>query len=64
MNRRHCPPGGARPRSVLGQSAAEYLIVVALLSLALVVGPDSVLEQLFRAFADQYIRFSYSMSRP
>lgn len=56
------PPRVAR--AAAGQSAVEYLVVVSLLALALVIGPDSALEQLFRAFADQYLKFSYAMSRP
>lgn len=51
----------ARPA---GQAAIEYLIVVALLALALTIGPQSPLEQLFRAVADRYERFSYALSRP
>jgi len=47
-----------------GQSAAEYLVVVSLLALALVVGPDSALESLFRAVAERYQMFTYAMSRP
>jgi hypothetical protein len=47
-----------------GQSAVEYLAVVSLLALALAIGPDSPLEQLFRAFADHYQKFTYAMSRP
>ena len=53
-----------RPSALRGQSALEYLIVVSLLALVLAIGPDSVLEQLFRAFADHYQKFTYSMSRP
>lgn len=47
-----------------GQSAAEYLVVVSLLALALAVGPDSALESLFRAVAERYQMFTYAMSRP
>jgi hypothetical protein len=47
-----------------GQSAVEYLVVVGLLSMALTIGPNSPLEQLFRAFAERYQSFTYSMSRP
>ncbi len=47
-----------------GQSAVEYLIVVSLLAIALVLGPDSVLEALFRAVGDRYQLFTYAMSRP
>ena len=52
------------PARQSGQSAAEYLVVVALLALALTVGPDSALELLFRAFAERYEAFTYAMSRP
>ncbi len=52
------------PAHQSGQSAAEYLVVVALLALALTVGPDSALELLFRAFAERYETFTYAMSRP
>ena len=51
-------------RSPCGQSSVEYLVVLALLAMALVIGPDSALEQLFRAFADHYQNFTYAMSRP
>lgn len=47
-----------------GQASAEYLIAVSLLALALTIGPDSALEQLFRAFAEHYQKFTYAMSRP
>ena len=47
-----------------GQVMAEYVIVVALLSLILVIGPNSPLEQLFNAFTDYYGRFTYAISRP
>lgn len=47
-----------------GQSAAEYLVVVSLLALALTVGPDSALEAFFRAVAERYQMFTYAMSRP
>ena len=51
-------------QSQAGQSAVEYLVVVALLALALTVGPDSALELLFRAFDERYQMFTYAMSRP
>lgn len=47
-----------------GQSATEYLVVVALLAIALALGPDSPLELLFRAFAERYQHFTHAMSRP
>ena len=52
------------PSNSAGQSAVEYLVVLSLLSMALVVGPDSVLEQVFRAFGDRFLSFSHAMSRP
>lgn len=52
------------PQKSAGQSAVEYLVVLSLLSLALVTGPDSPLEQLFRAFADRFLSFTHAMSRP
>ncbi len=51
-------------RQPWGQSSTEYLVVFALLALALVVGPDSPLEQVFRAFALRYQQFIFAMSRP
>ena len=47
-----------------GQAATEYLIVVALFALALTVGPDSPLEQLFTAVNTRFSSFTYSISRP
>lgn len=54
---------GARCCSA-GESAVGYLVAVALLSLALAVGPDSPLEQLFRAVATHYARFTHAISLP
>ncbi len=47
-----------------GQSSVEYLVAVALLSIALMVGDDSPLDQLMGAIAEHYQRFSYAISRP
>lgn len=47
-----------------GQSLAEYLVITALLVLALAVGPRSAMEQLFDAVAERYQRFSQEASRP
>ena len=47
-----------------GQSIAEYLVVLALVSMALVAGPNSPLERLFEAFGDRYQRFTEEVSRP
>ena len=47
-----------------GQSLAEYLVVLALVSMALTVGPNSPLEQLFEAVGERYQRFTQEVSRP
>jgi hypothetical protein len=47
-----------------GQVMPEYLIVMALFSIALLLGPNSPIEALFNAFADYYARFTYASSRP
>jgi hypothetical protein len=55
----------ARRVSVLaGQSLAEYLVVLSLVSMALAVGPNSPLEQLFDALGDRYQRFTTEVSKP
>lgn len=52
------------PHKPSGQSAVEYLIVLFLLSMALISGPDSALEQFFRAMAERWMAFGHAMSRP
>lgn len=47
-----------------GQSLAEYLVVLSLVSMALAVGPNSPLEQLFDALGDRYQRFTTEVSKP
>lgn len=47
-----------------GQSAIEYLIAVALLCVVLMMGQDSPLDQLMRAFGDRYGGFTHAISRP
>lgn len=47
-----------------GQSLAEYLVVLSLVSMALAVGPNSPLEQLFDALGDRYQRFTAEISKP
>jgi hypothetical protein len=55
----------ARRVSVLaGQSLAEYLVVLSLVSMALAVGPNSPLERLFDALGDRYQRFTAEVSKP
>ena len=53
-----------KTRQAGGQSIAEYLVVLALVSLALTVGPNSPLEQLFDAIVDRYQRFTHEASQP
>ncbi|HMN79045.1 MAG TPA: hypothetical protein PKA20_03845 [Burkholderiaceae bacterium] len=53
-----------RPAMQQGQAAFEYLVVVSLFALALVVGPDSPLEQLFGALNTRFELFTHALSRP
>jgi hypothetical protein len=53
-----------RSKTTRGQSLTEYLIVLALVTMALTSGPQSPLEQLFEAIGDRYQRFTHEMSRP
>ncbi|MFT4102880.1 MAG: hypothetical protein QM674_17960 [Burkholderiaceae bacterium] len=55
---------GASTGRAAGQASVEYLVVVALLSIALMVGEDSPLDRLMAAIGEQYQRFSYAISRP
>lgn len=58
MNQRRHPP---RAR-VRGQSALEYVIVLALVVMVLVNGNPSPLQQFFDAVKGAYQRFTYAMS--
>jgi hypothetical protein len=51
-------------RTAGGQSIAEYLVVLALVSMALTIGPGSPLERLLEALGERYARFTYEASRP
>jgi hypothetical protein len=51
-------------RRCSGQAMPEYIIVLAIFSVVLVLGPNSPLEALFNAFGDYYARFTYAISRP
>ncbi|TXL65996.1 hypothetical protein [Zeimonas arvi] len=53
--------GGGR---LAGQSLAEYLVVLSLVSMALAAGPNSPLEQVFDALGDRYQRFTAEVSKP
>jgi hypothetical protein len=54
----------ATNRACRGQSIAEYLVLLSLVSMALAVGPNSPLEQLFDALGDRYQRFTAEVSKP
>ncbi len=51
-------------KAARGQSITEYLIVLALVVMALTTGPKNVLEQLFEAIGDRYQQFTHEVSRP
>jgi hypothetical protein len=53
--------GARRP---LGQAAVDYLLVVALVALALGIGADGPVGQLLAAVAERYQRFTWSISLP
>jgi hypothetical protein len=55
----------SRARSCLGgQAAIDYLLVLALVSLALSLGADSPVQRLVEAIAEHYRRFTWSISLP
>lgn len=47
-----------------GQASAEYLLIIALLAIALLLGADSALEQLLRALGSYLQHYTYVLSRP
>lgn len=47
-----------------GQAATDYLLVLALVAVALSVGADSPVLRLVAAIADRYARFTWSVSLP
>ncbi len=47
-----------------GQAAVDYLLVLALVALALSLGADSPVHRLVEAIADHYRRFTWSISLP
>ncbi len=49
---------------IAGQAAVEYLVVLALVALFLVLGPDSPVERLVRAFDARFSGFSHAISLP
>jgi hypothetical protein len=53
----------SRP-AVLGQAAVDYVLVLALVGVALSVGADSPVQQLVAAIAEHYRRFTWAISLP
>jgi hypothetical protein len=52
-------------RSCLGgQAAVDYLLVLALVALALSLGADSPVQRFVEAIAEHYRRFTWSISLP
>ena len=47
-----------------GQAMTEYLILTGLIGLVLIIGQESPLEALFRAFQAAWGRFSWALSMP
>ena len=47
-----------------GQAMTEFLLIAALIAIALALGSPSPLEQLISALQNFYIRFSTAMSMP
>ncbi len=54
----------ASARSVRGQAALDYVLVVALVGLAMSIGADSPVQQLVAAIGEHYRRFTWSISLP
>ncbi len=51
-------------RPARGQAATDYLLVLALVAVALGVGADAPVLQLVEAIAERYARFTWSISLP
>ena len=47
-----------------GQAATDYLLVLALVAVALAVGADAPVQRLVEAIAERYARFTWSISLP
>jgi len=47
-----------------GQAAVDYLLVLALVALALSIGADSPIQRLVEAIAEHYRRFTWAISLP
>jgi hypothetical protein len=53
----------SRP-SILGQALTDYLLLLALVAVALSIGADGPVQQLATALAEHYSRFTWSISLP
>lgn len=51
-------------RFLCGQAMTEFLLIAALIAIALALGSPSPLEQIISALQKFYIRFSTAMSMP
>ncbi len=58
------PVPSARAHVQRGQAMTEYLLLTGLIGLVLVLGQDSPLEVLFRAFQSAWGRFTFALSMP
>jgi len=50
--------------SWMGQAATDYLLVLALVALALSLGAEGPVRQLVAAVAEHYRRFTWAISQP
>jgi hypothetical protein len=53
-----------RSRGDDGQAAVDYLLVLALVALALSIGADSSVQRVVEAVAEHYRRFTWAISLP
>lgn len=51
-------------RATRGQATLDYVLVLALVGVALSVGADSPVQQLVGAIAEHYRRFTWAISLP
>lgn len=55
---------GVVRRISAGQASIEYIIIFFLVTVLLITGNPSPIEQFFDAVKDQYSKFTYAMSAP
>ncbi len=53
----------SRP-SIRGQAMTDYLLLLALVAVALSIGADGPIQQLATALAEHYSRFTWSIALP